>query len=125
MLATNDMDRICKCPTRTKPLDPPSAIPYALTEENVPKLKKWISDHYTSSVFNTCTHQFLPLVESSPLLWLLVDPTAVPKAIHKPAQVPIHFRDKVEAGLKKDVRLGVIEHVWRTPQQHGVAECVS
>ena len=94
-LAAVKEDRICKCTTRTKPPEPPHIIPYAPMEENVPKLKQWISDHYASSAFNTCMHQFLPLVESLPPLRLLVDPTVVPKAVLKPAQIPIHFRDKV------------------------------
>ena len=107
-MATNNEDRICKCPTRMKPPDPPCTIPYAPMEENVPKLKKWISDHYAYSAFNMCMHQFLPLMESSPPLRLLVGPTVVPKAVHKPAQIPVHFRDEIEAGLEKDIRLGVI-----------------
>ena len=111
MFATAEEDRKCQCPTRTRPPEPPHDIPYAPIEENVPKLRQGISDYYGSSAFNTCTHQFLPLVELSPLLRLLVDPMIKPKAVHKPAQVPIHFRDEVEAGLEKDIRLGVLERV--------------
>ena len=33
-------DRICKCPTRTRPLEPPHTIPFAPMEKNVPKLKQ-------------------------------------------------------------------------------------
>ena len=45
---------------------------------------------------------------------LLVDPKIKPKAVHKPAQVPIHFRDEVEAGLEKDIRIGVPENTPTT-----------
>ena len=63
-LAAIKEDRICKCPTRTRPPEPPCTISFAPMEENVPKLKQWISNHYASSAFNMCMHQFLPLVES-------------------------------------------------------------
>ena len=113
-LATTEEDRKCQCPTRTRPPEPPPM------EENVPMLKQLVSYYYASSDFNTCTHQFLPLVESLPPLRLLVDPTVTPKAVHKPAQVPIHFVDEVKAGLEKDIRLGVLE---RVPENTPVTWC--
>ena len=42
---------------------------------------------------------------------LLIDEDATQVAIHNPSDVPIHFQDKVKAGLERDVRLGVIERV--------------
>ena len=53
----------------------------------------------------------MPLVSSSPPLCLWVDKEVMPVAVHRPAQVPIHFREEVLEGLDKDVRLGVFERV--------------
>ena len=47
----------------------------------------------------------------SPPLEFFIDPSAKPVACHKPAQVPIHFKEKVEAELRRDVGLGVLEEV--------------
>ena len=64
-----------------------------------------------ASTFNTCNCQPLPLMKDSPPLELFVDPTAKPVACHKAANVPNHFKDRVEAELRCDVRLGVLEEV--------------
>ena len=74
------------------------------TAENIPRLKKWIQERYASSAFNVCTHQVLPLVNSSPPLRLFVDPDAKPVAVHKPATVPLHFTKEVRDGLDKNER---------------------
>ena len=81
------------------------------TEGNILALRKWIVDRYKSSAFNICTHLPLPLVNSSPALRLYVDPKARPVAVHKAAQVPLHFMEEIKEGLDTDVRLGVIEKV--------------
>ena len=47
----------------------------------------------------------------SPPLKLFVDPDAKPVAAHKPAQVPMHWKEAVKGGLDRDVRLGVLEKV--------------
>ena len=44
-------------------------------------------------------------------LRLHMDKTILPTAIHKPAMVPIHWRDQVKSDLDRDVRLGVLERV--------------
>ena len=44
-------------------------------------------------------------------LQLHVDPNAKPIAVHKPALVPIHWQEKGQAGLERDVRIGVLERV--------------
>lgn len=63
-----------------------------------------------SSIFKTCPHQQLPLMEGPPLS-LSVDPTAKPVAVHTPIPVPLHWHKEVKAGLDQDVRLGVLEKV--------------
>jgi hypothetical protein len=73
-------------------------------------MTKYLPDYYHSSTFNTCSRQFLPLMEG-PHLHLMVDPEAEPVAHHTPVSSPLHWRDGVKAGLDQDVRLGVIEPV--------------
>ena len=48
---------------------------------------------------------------TGPPLALMIDPKATPVAIHSPIPVPLHWQDKVKAGLDRDVSLGVIEPV--------------
>ena len=100
----------CDCPKRQAPPPPPTRLPFPGTQENLPRLKRFLLDHYKSSAFNTCEHQPLPLMDSPPMT-LMIDPNAKPVAPHTPIPVPIHWRDPVKAGLDQDVRLGVIEPV--------------
>ena len=104
-------ERQCKCPARCILPEPPTELPVPATVENIPKLKKWIEEKYASSAFNVCTHQVLPLVNSSPPLRLFVDPNVKPVAVHKPAMVPLHFTKEVCNSMDKDKRLGIIERV--------------
>jgi hypothetical protein len=107
---TDDEWEKCKCPRRCMPPPPPTALPFAATEENVSRLRQWLLDFYASSTFNVCPHNRLPLMAGPPLA-LMVDPEARPVAIHTPIPVPIHWQEEVKAGLDRDVRLGVIETV--------------
>ena len=59
-------------------------------EENMEKLKKFLVETYTSSTFNTCEHQPLPMMQGPPLK-LMIDPKAKPVAFHKPISVPLHL----------------------------------
>ena len=104
-----------QCPCFQRREDPPpmpTQLPPGLTatENNVPKLKQWLLDHYASSAFNTCEHQPLPMMKCEPLE-LHVDPQAKPVAIHKPGAVPIHWQEKVYQDLERDVQIGVLEKV--------------
>ena len=103
----------CDCPRRvTDPPQMPIELPegFTGTEEEVPKLKQWLLNHYGASAFNVCEHQPLPKMAGPPLR-LNMDPEALPVAVHKSASVPIHWRDQVKADLDRDVRLGVLEKV--------------
>ena len=101
----------CPCPKRGQNPPPiPSELPPGLkaTKENLPDIKEWLLDYYSATTFNTCEHQPLPMMTCEPLC-LFVDPNAKPVAVHKPALVPIHWREKVYQDLERDVRLGVLE----------------
>ena len=80
----------CKCPHRTLPPTTPPHLPCAPTEENLPVLKQYILDRYSSSAFNCCEKQPLPLMDKSPPLRIFVDEKATPVAVHTPGQVPLH-----------------------------------
>ena len=103
-------DKPCQCPRRSMPPSPPS-LPCEATEENLPILKQFILDTYSSSAFNTCSHQPLPMMTGSDPLRLYVDPSAKPVAIRTPSQVPLHWKEAVKEGLERDCRLGVLEKV--------------
>ena len=102
--------RECQCPKRTTPPQTPTSLPYPATEANREKLQQYLLDYYSSSTFNTCEHQTLPLMEGPPMR-LMIDPHAAPTAYHSPIPVPLHWQDDVKAGLDRDVRLGVLEPV--------------
>merc|ERR1711940_54043 len=99
----------CGCPVRSAP---PEAIslPCPATEENRGRLKEFLVSSFRSSTFNTCEHQPLPLMHGPPLEFKLKE-GAERFAIYSPAKVPAHWYDKVEADLKRDVALGVLEEV--------------
>ncbi|XP_021367133.1 uncharacterized protein LOC110459276 [Mizuhopecten yessoensis] len=98
----------CSCPRRqTEPPTLPTTLPPGLraTEENIGTLTDLFLDYYGSTTFNVCKHQPLPLMKGEPLQ-LHVDPKVRPVVL-----VPIHWQDKVYAGIERDVRIGVLERV--------------
>ena len=101
----------CSCPTRALPPSSPPKLPCAPTADNLQQMKDYILNRYSSSAFNVCQRQPLPLMETSPPLRLHIDHAARPVAVHTPAQIPIHWREAVKGGLDRDVRLGVLEPV--------------
>ena len=104
-------DLLCSCPIRQLPPSSPPALPCSPTREDLPVIKQYILDRYAASTFNVCEHQPLPLMQGSPSLRLFMDEKAKPVAVHSPAPVPRHWAQQVQAGLDRDVRLGVIERV--------------
>jgi hypothetical protein len=101
----------CDCPRRSLPPRKPHQLPFSVRCDNdVDRLKQWLLTHYSSSTFNTCTHQTLPKM-SGPPLRLMIEDSATPVAHHTPIKVPIHWTEAVKEGLDQDVRLGVIQPV--------------
>ena len=111
MKCEHDGEMTCVCPRRALAPDPPTVLPFPATEQNHEKLKQWIIQRYSSSAFNQCESQPLPLMTDTPPLKLYIDTNAEPVAIHKPRPVPIHFQAKVKAGLDRDCALGVLEKI--------------
>lgn len=101
----------CGCPRRSLPLEKPTDLPFEVkSDTDIKRLKDWLLEYYSASSFNTCPHQPLPKMHGPPLR-LMVDPDAQPVAHHTPINVPLHWAEKVKAGLDQDVRLGVIQPV--------------
>ena len=99
----------CSCLKRTKTPEPPKLdieFDTYLTEE----LKNIILKHYTSSTFNTCTHQPLPKMHGPPLE-LHVNPDAKPYIANIPTSSLAHWEKQVKDNLARDIALGVIEEV--------------
>ena len=88
----------------------PHLPPFPATEANREKLQQYLLDHYATSMFNTCEHQALPLMDSLPMR-LMIDPNAISVTHHSPIPVPLHWQDAVKVGLDRDVRLGVLEPI--------------
>lgn len=100
----------CNCPKRELPPPLPTRLPYPATEENRENLEKFLLSHYSSSTFNVCQHQILPMMTGPPMR-LMIKEDATPVACHKPIPIPVHWQDDVYAGLNQDIELGVIEPV--------------
>ena len=103
-------DATCLCPQRGVAPPRPSALPFPCTPENNGRMKAWLLDRYASSSFNTCPHRALPCMEGPPVE-IHVEPSAIPKACHTPATVPLHWQQRVHDDLLRDEALGVIERV--------------
>ena len=100
----------CTCPLRAQAPDPPDSLPFSPTKENVPKLEQWIRDYYAASAFNCCECQPLPKMHGPPLK-IFMQEGAKPVAAHSPIPIPLHWQEKVKAGLDRDEAIGVIEKV--------------
>ena len=100
----------CGCLKHEPPPPPPTKLPYPATENNRERLEQYLLNYYSSSTFNKCEHQPLPMMDVPPLR-LMVDPNAKPVAFHKAIPVPLHWQDEIKTGLDQDVALGVLEPV--------------
>ena len=107
---TTTHNATCSCPQRGAAPPRPSELPFPCTPENNVKMKAWLLDRYASSTFNTCPHRALPSMEGPPIE-IHVDPAATPKACHTPANIPLHWQQRVYDDLLRDEALGVIERV--------------
>ena len=86
----------------------PETVPFSAVEENIPKLRAYLIEKFTNTVFN----------RSSPFRSMNCIPAhihlkedAKPHATHNPFSIPIHWREEVKRKLDKDVEDGVIEPV--------------
>jgi transposase InsO family protein len=97
----------------------PTALPFAATEENVPRLKKFLIETFEKTVFSRGT-PFRSM--NCPPAHIHLKDDAQPHAVHIPYTIPIHYRDEVKRQLDRDVEDGIIEPapigepvVWCSP----------
>lgn len=110
-VATSDGGKApCGCPQRTNVPPKPDSIPFAPTEENRPRLERWMKEHFESSAFNVCPHQQLQAMEGKPMDITFI-PGAKPSAVHTPIPVPHHWKKRVKEDLDRDVALDIVEPV--------------
>jgi hypothetical protein len=97
----------CGCPARSETPSAPTkpTFPVTDTEEFRARLQEWLLDHYKSSTFNTCPHQILPGMTGQELK------LAIPPCHTIPHRVPMHWKEQVEEGIKRDIRMGIIEEL--------------
>ena len=105
-----DEEDQCKCIPRSDTPERPASLPYPPTPENVPRMKEWLVKAFSSSAFNTCSHQQLQTMTGAPV-HIKFKEGARPRAVHTPIPVPYHWKKKVKADIDRDVRLGIIEPV--------------
>ena len=98
------------CPQRTVVPKRPTTLPFPCTTGNNPRMKEWLINRYKSSTFNTCPHRALPCMEG-PSVEIHVEPSAIPKPCHTPANIPLHWQQWVYDDLLRDEAIGVIERV--------------
>ena len=87
--------------------DTPDEIPYEPTEQSIPLLKKWLLDHFSSTVFNI-EADILPIMKGEPHK-IRLKKNAVPYAAHTPIPVPYHWKEEVRSQLIKDENNGIIQ----------------
>ena len=86
----------------------PQKLPFLPTEQNIPRLKEWLLQHFTNTSFRK-NREFPPMSGSTAHIHLKEG--AVPKARHNPITVPFHFKEPVRQALWEDVKRGIITPV--------------
>ena len=86
----------------------PEKIPFEPTEDNIPALKQWLIDKF-SSVFHPPGDTLPKMVCPEHHIYLKED--AVPHAVHSPIPSPHHWRKQVDDLLEKWVKKGILAKV--------------
>ena len=84
----------------------PDKVPFDATEENIPKLKAYLIEKFSDSVFNKAT-PFRKM--NCPPAHIHLRRDAQPYATHNPFSIPIHWREEVKRKIDKDVQDDIIE----------------
>jgi hypothetical protein len=82
-LVTKGVVETCTCPKQSMPPPVPMQILFLPMEENRKNLESCILDDYKESLFNTCEHQQLPLMEGPPIS-IRVAQNTTPTTIYSP-----------------------------------------
>lgn len=72
----------------------PKELPFECCPENNTRMKEWLPEYFSTSTFNTCPHRPLPHMIGPPFE-IHVKFDALPKAVHTPATIPVHWQKQV------------------------------
>ena len=109
MTGSEDSSQCC-CPQRSAVPLRPKTLPIEPIAQNNGAMRDWLLSYFGSSTFNTCPHR--PLQEmAGPPLSIHVSDDAIPRVCHTPAQIPLHWQERVYADIKRDESLGILEKV--------------
>ena len=89
----------------------PIKIPFPPTEENIPKLEKFLLEEFDDTAFNRAQTPFPVMSGKHPPAHIHVLPDAKPRAHHTPITVPLNLKKAVKARLDDLVARGIIELV--------------
>ena len=89
-----------KCPIK------PTTIPVGPTEENIPELRKYLINRFSSTVFNR-QRQF-PELTTPPARIHLKENYIMPKPAYQPAVVAEHWAEQVKKSIDRDVESGIL-----------------
>ena len=97
-----------RCKIREKPDDHLIADPGCpFTMENVGRIQQHLLNTFSSSTFNQCENQPLPMMNGPPVR-ITLKKGATP-VFQKSGAVPAHLEEKAKENLERDERLGVIK----------------
>ena len=103
--------------THQPPPEKPAHLLYSATNENVPKLKQYILDQFSSRAFNTSSP--FPAMDTTPA-HIHLKPDTTPYTTHTPIPIPFHWEKEIKESLDADVQKGIIEPVLIGEPGNGV-----
>ena len=101
---------VCGGSTQQTPPSCPEELLFPATQENTPKMRKWLLDRYAASTFNTCPHHPLQDMTGPPLA-IRVEAGVQTAVTNCPVRVPVHWHEEVRQQLECGEALGIIEKV--------------
>ena len=87
----------------------PAKLPFLPDADNIPKLKKYLLDSFSSTAFNKT--QPFPKLNTPPARIHLKPNYHVPKPAYWPASVAEHWAEEVRAAIETDVAAGILKKV--------------
>jgi len=92
-------------PDQPSPTERPAKLPYPATEDNIPKLKEYLVNAFSTTTFNK--DGLFPVMDTKPA-HIHIQEDGKPNVCHNPIPVPFHWKAKVKASLDEDVHRGNI-----------------
>ena len=86
----------------------PTCLPYPPTEENIPKLAKWLLKAFRLSAFNNNKNEPFPAMKGVPKAHIHLPPKAKPYFRATPNQIPHFWRNATKDLIDQFVKRGII-----------------